>query len=103
MSTGNRAATAILVTADAAIGTSGNAILVHGVTLLNGTDATSITLRNGTSTSGTALWKLAIASNATAESTSISMPFPKPIAFPLGCFADIAGTSMAAYVAYEPA
>ena len=103
MSTGNRAATAILVTADAAIGTSGASILVYAVTLLNGTADASINLRNGTSATATSLWKLGIVLNATAEVTSISQTFPKPIAFPSGCFADITGTAAVAYVAYAPA
>ncbi len=89
------------ITADAAVGTSGNVTLVWGITLLNGTSATDISLRNGTSTSGAILWKLAIPTAVGAETDSRSIAFDKPIVFSSGCFADMTGTAAVAYVAYE--
>lgn len=98
-----RASTAQRVTADAAIGTSGAATLIWGITLLNGTTATDVSLRNGTGTGDAVLWKLAIPSAGTAETDSRSVAFEKPILFGSGCFADMTGTSAVAYVSWEPA
>lgn len=97
----SRAGQAQRITADALVGTSGNVTLVYAITLLNGTSATDISLRNGTGTGGAILWKLAIPSGATAETDSRSIAFDKPILFSLGCYADMTGTSAVAYVAYE--
>ncbi len=103
MSTGNRAATAQRITADAAVGTSGNAVLVEAVSLGAGTTNSNLALRNGTDATGAILWQVNSLSAVAADTTSQTMVFPKPIVFPLGCFADITGTNAVAYVAYEPA
>ncbi len=102
MSMGSRAATAQRITADAAVGTSGNVTLVYSVSLGAGTTNSSLALRNGTAATAPILWQVNSLAATAADTTSQVHDFGnKPIVFPLGCFADITGTNAVAYVAYE--
>lgn len=87
-------AAATRVTADAAVGTSGRKIVVWSVTVNSGTSPT-ITLRNGTAATDTAIWDPA---TATAPS---HYAFPHGMFFPAGCFADVGGTSPVVTITYN--
>lgn len=73
----------VRVTADAAVLTSGSAVRVFSVNLVSGGSASTLTLKNGTSTSGTAFEQIdGIASQ------SVTKNYAGGLLFPAGCFAD---------------
>lgn len=82
------------VTADAVVGTSGAPTVVWSVTVNSGTSPT-ITLRNGTAATDTALFDPATATAPT------HFDFPNGMHFPAGCYADVGGTSPVVTITYN--
>lgn len=72
------------VTADIAVGSSGMATRVYSVNLISGGTASTLTLRNGTSASGTTWEQI----DGTA-SQSVTKNYAGGLLFPAGCFADV--------------
>jgi len=75
--------------------------LVHAVTLLSGTDATSIIIGDG-ALGATEKYKLSNVGTTAAGDTTVSIVFNKPIICSTSVYATLAGTDAKAYVAYEP-
>ena len=83
------------VTADIAIGRSGQPCRIFCVHLVSGASASTLNLRNGTSASGTIQAQI----DGTAL-RSATVSFAGGMLFPLGCFADVdANISFASVVA----
>ena len=72
------------VTADLAVGTSGKPIRVFCVHLISGGTASTLTLYNGTSASGTAYIQV-----DGVASQGVTINFSGGMLFPAGCFADV--------------
>lgn len=98
----NAIPTSAQVTGDGVVGTSGTAYVVTAITLRSGTTDSSIALHNGTAATDTMFWKLSLDGTVAAGETTTSVSFPNGLVFPAGVFADIAGTSAEAWVAYQP-
>jgi len=73
----------VRITADSAVSTSGKPIRVFCVNLISGGSASTLTLKNGTSTSGTAYDQI----DGTA-SQSVTKNYAGGLLFPGGCYAD---------------
>lgn len=82
---------------DVAIGVSGKSVRVKCAHLLSGGTASTVTLRNGTSASGTAYVQL----DGTISKGITTFFGPDGIYFPGGCFADVDANTVALTIAYE--
>lgn len=83
------------VTADVAVGTSGNPIRVYSIHLVSSSTASTTTLKNGTTTSGTAYLQVdGIASQGVTINIAGGMRFPG------GCFVDADANISYAIVVY---
>jgi hypothetical protein len=73
-----------IVTADIAVGTSGSPTRVFSVELISGETASTLILKNGTSTGGTAYAQIDGVANQSVLYNYAGGKF-----FPAGCFADV--------------
>ena len=88
------------ITTSATIGGVGTPVAIHGVTLIAGTAAGSIIIKNGEST-GTEMWKLTWAAVTNAGDASTAITFTRPIICGTSGYATLAGTAAIAYVQYS--
>lgn len=88
--------TQLLTTTDGPIGTSGKPIRVFSAAVLSDGTASTVILRNGTSTGGSAYVQLDGVIN------KLSTPFNAlhGVLFPAGCYADVDAHSVGGYVSY---
>lgn len=84
------------VTSDIAVGSSGKPIRVFAVNLISGGTASTLILRNGTDTSGTAYDQVDGTINV-----SISKSYAGGLRFPNGCFADVDANISYATIIYS--
>jgi len=84
-----------LTTTDAAIGTSGKPIRVFDAILVSGGTASTVILKNGTTTSGTSIIQLDGTINKATNWSSA-----QGVRFPAGCFADVDANTAALTVSY---
>lgn len=94
-SSGAIAASAQITTVNA------GACLVSTITLLSGTAASSMTLRDG-GASGTIKWKISLIATTAAGDQNQSFYFDPPLAFGTDLYATMAGTAAVGYIAYIP-
>lgn len=89
-----------IVSADAVVGVSGDAVAVHSVQVNSGSGgAGSVILRNGTGTGGTAVYEFA---GAAANALEVfTLAGGQGVVFPDGCFADIGANTDSVTVAYQ--
>ena len=83
------------ITADKVVGTSGKPIRVYWVHLISGASASTLILKNGTSTGGTAY--IQVDGSATS---GVLLNFAGGCRFPDGCFADVDANISYAMVGY---
>jgi hypothetical protein len=84
------------ITADAAVGTSGNPMRVYHATVISGATAGRLTLRNGTSTSGDYYTFTKGAAN-----DDVTRNYEGGMLFPDGCYADLDVNVSAAVISYR--
>lgn len=72
------------VTADAVVGVSGKPTRVFSIELISGSSASTLTMRNGTTTGGTTWAQV----DGTANQ-SVTKNWAGGLLFPSGCFADV--------------
>lgn len=87
----------VRLTADGAVGRSGNPIVVYNVEMLNNSSVGELVLRNGTSASDTVYVK----KNGVTVSDTDTYNWEGGIVFPNGCFFDIDTNTVAVVVTYE--
>jgi hypothetical protein len=86
-----------VVTADAVVGTSGAATVCYGISITSDGTAGVVILRNGTTTSGTAVMTL----TGTASTTDIFDFGGVGVLFPDGLFADVDAHTTSSTVLYK--
>lgn len=82
------------VTADLAVGTSGEPTVIWSITVQSGTSP-QITIRNGTAVTDTIVW------GPNTAGTNLHYDFPNGLWCPAGAFADVTGTSPVVDITYN--
>lgn len=85
-----------LVTADAAVGTSGVPVRVKMIHILSAATGAVVSLRNGTSASGTVY----VTETGTANTGKTVYFGDSGVVFPAGCFVDVDGNTTSVAVTY---
>lgn len=88
------------ISSSATVTTANKTGLLYGITLLSGTTASSVIIKNGGS-SGTTMWKLSLIATTGAGDQCTSITFPAPIVCSTDIYATLAGTGALAYVSYR--
>lgn len=83
--------------ADGLVSTSGEPVAIYAVNIIGNGSATTVTFRNGTSASGTAVLKISAAANVTTNADFGGVG----IVFPDGCFVDFDATTQQVTTVFE--
>lgn len=86
-----------VLSADGAIGVSGSPVKLWGFNFVSGASAGTVIFRNGTSASGTEVFR----QTGTANAATTAMPGGDGIVFPSGLFVDIDANVTQATAFYE--
>lgn len=87
----------VLITADGAVGTSAAPTYVSAIHIISGGTAAVVSLRNGTSTGGTA-WVTETGTVSTGKTFYYGNP---GLLFPSGCFVDVDTNTTSVAVSYS--
>lgn len=87
----------VLITADGAVGTSGQAVRIFSIHIVSSGTAAIVSFYNNTSASGTAYLKI-----TGTISTGVTVAFgPTGVLFPSGCFIDVDTNTVSVLVSYS--
>lgn len=89
-----------VLTESGVISTAGKSARVWTITLIPGTDSSSIIINDGGS-GGTERWKLTWAGVTAAGDASVSISFKVPIICTTDAYGTLAGTDASAYIHYD--
>ncbi len=88
------------ITSSTTVTTANKSGVLFDITLIGGTTASSLKMRNGGS-NGSILWEISLAAQTNVGDSIVSKSFSVPLVFSTDIYATLAGTGAVAYIAYK--